>query len=98
MKSLAQVSQDQTRLASMVNNVAKGAGACGRYGTGDGLMGAGPIGMSTGPQVLGAPPISHGMGEVEMWCQVEERVQARRRRVRHWGSKRRAAEVGFSCV
>lgn len=64
MKSLAQVSQDQTRLANLVNVVARNACMDGVTGTGDGLIGPRPTGMPIGPQIQNPPPpvIPHGMG------------------------------------
>jgi hypothetical protein len=106
MKSLAQVSKDQTRLANLVNVVARNACMDGVTGTGDGLIGPRPTGMPIGPQIQNPPPpvTPHGMGPpppppiIPHGVGNGDGLPRRGRGVRCEWPKGRTAEVGVSGV
>jgi hypothetical protein len=77
MKSLAQVAQDQNRLATTVSNVVGGMTESARTATGDGLMGPGPprIPLRNTHVLKNTPPItSMHMGNGNNHSDMDTRV------------------------
>lgn len=77
MKSLAQVAQDQSRLASTVSNAVSGMTESARTATGDGLMGPGPppIPLRNAQVLKNTPPItSMHMGNGNNHSDMDTRV------------------------